>query len=106
MTDEEKGIWNGGNTRINEKRELEILRNQEDYYDATDSERETREELVKREKMMKEESNYKEIQSNHKVMRKPMHELYKGINKQINNFEEWSKERTKISGMGGVQRKK
>ena len=49
MTDEEKGIWNGGNTRINEKRELEILRGQEDYYDAIDSEKETREELVKRE---------------------------------------------------------
>ena len=41
--------------------------------------------------MMKEESNYKEIQQNHKVSSKPMHELYKGINKQINNFEKWSK---------------
>ena len=104
MTDEEKGIWNGGNTRINEKRELEILRKQEDYYDATDSEKETREELVKREKMMKQESNYNEIQSNHTLSKKPMHELYKGINKQINNFEKWNKERTPITGMGGVQR--
>lgn len=96
MTDEEKGIWNGGNTRINEKRELEILRKQEDYYDAMDSEVEFREDLVKRQ----------EIMDKTRIERKPMHELYKGINKQINNFEEWSKERTKISGMGGVQRKK
>ena len=96
MTDEEKGIWNGGNTRINEKRELEILRNQEDYYDATDSEVEFREDLVKRQ----------EIMDKTRIERKPMHELYKGINKQINNFEEWNKERTPITGMGGVQRKK
>ena len=96
MTDEEKGIWNGGNTRINEKRELEILRNQEDYYDATDSEVEFREDLVKRQ----------EIMDKTRIERKPMHELYKGINKQINNFEKWNKERTPITGMGGVQRKK
>ena len=43
MTDEEKGIWNGGNTYT--KRELEILRGQEDHYDAMDSEQETREDL-------------------------------------------------------------
>ena len=106
MTDEEKGIWNGGNTRINEKRELEILRKQEDYYDAIDSEKETREELVKREKLMKQESNYKEIQSNHTLSKKPMHELYKGINKQINNFEKWKDERTPWSGMAGPKRDK
>ena len=47
MTDEKEGIWNGGNTRINEKKELEILRGQEDYYDAMDSEVENREDLVK-----------------------------------------------------------
>ena len=94
MTDEEKGIWNGGHTYT--KKELEILRKQEDYYDATDSEVEFREDLVKRQ----------EIMDKTRIERKPMHELYKGINKQINNFEEWSKERTKISGMGGVQRKK
>ena len=70
------------------------------------SSRETREELVKREKMMKEESNYKEIQSNHKVSRKPMHELYKGINKQINNFEKWKDERTPWTKMGGPTRDK
>ena len=96
MTDEEKGIWNGGNTRINEKRELEILRNQEDYYDATDSEVEFREDLVKRQKVMDKT----------RIERKPMHELYKGINKQINNFEEWSKERTPWTKMGGVKRTK
>jgi len=96
MTDEEKGIWNGGNTRINEKRELEILRNQEDYYDATDSEVEFREDLVKRQ----------EIMDKTRIERKPMHELYKGINKQINNFEEWSKERTPWTKMGGVKRTK
>ena len=104
MTDEKEGIWNGGNTYT--KRELEILRKQEDQYDTMFSERVTREELVKREKMMKEESNYKEIQMNHKVSSKPMHELYKGINKQINNFEKWSKERTPWTKMGGPQRDK
>ena len=94
MTDEEKGIWNGGHTYT--KKELEILRKQEDYYDATDSEVEFREDLVKRQ----------EIMDKTRIERKPMHELYKGINKQINNFEEWSKERTNISGMGGVKRTK
>ena len=96
MTDEEKGIWNGGNTRINEKRELEILRGQEDHYDAMDSERETREDLKTRQ----------EIMDKTRIERKPMHELYKGINKQINNFEEWSKERTPWTKMGGVKRTK
>ena len=106
MTDEKEGIWNGGNTRINEKKELEILRGQEDYYDAMDSEKETREELVKREKLMKQESNYKEIQSNHTLSKKPMHELYKAINKQINNFEKWKDERTPWSNMAGPKRDK
>ena len=96
MTDEEKGIWNGGNTRINEKRELEILRGQEDYYDAMDSEVENREDLVKRQ----------EIMDKTRIERKPMHELYKGINKQINNFEKWSKERTPWSNMAGPKRDK
>jgi len=104
MTDEKEGIWNGGNTYT--KRELEILRKQEDQYDTMFSERVTREELVKREKMMKEESNYKEIQMNHKVSSKPMHELYKGINKQINNFEKWKDERTPWTKMGGPTRDK
>ena len=89
------GIWNGWKTRIN-KEEARIFRQQEDYYDATDSEIEFREDLVKRQKIMDKT----------RIDRKPMHELYKGINKQINNFEEWSKERTNISGMGGVKRTK
>ena len=104
MTDEEQGIWNGGNTYT--RRELEILRGQEDYYDTIDSEKETREELVKREEMMKQESNYNEIQSNHTLSKKPMHELYKGINKQINNFEKWKDERTPWSNMAGPKRDK
>ena len=104
MTDEKEGIWNGGNTYT--KRELEILRKQEDQYDTMFSERVTREELVKREKMMKQESNYNEIQSNHTLSKKPMHELYKGINKQINNFEKWKDERTPWSGMAGPKRDK
>ena len=53
---------------------------------------------------MKEESNYKEIQSNHKLSRKPMHELYKGINKQINNFEKWKDEQTPWTKVGGPTR--
>ena len=89
------GIWNGGKTRIN-KEEARIFRQQEDYYDATDSEIEFREDLVKRQ----------EIMDKTRIERKPMHELYKGINKQINNFEEWNKERTPWSKMGGVKRTK
>jgi len=96
MTDEKEGIWNGGNTRINEKKELEILRGQEDYYDAMDSEVENREDLVKRQ----------EIMDKTRIERKPMHELYKGINKQINNFEKWSKEKTPWSNMAGPNRDK
>ena len=105
MTDEKEGIWNGGNTRIN-KEEARIFRQQEDEYDIIFSEIKTREELVKREKMMKEEANYKEIQSNHTLSKKPMHELYKGINKQINNFEKWKDERTPWSRMAGPNRDK
>jgi len=96
MTDEKEGIWNGGNTRINEKKELEILRGQEDYYDAMDSEVENREDLVKRQ----------EIMDKTRIETKPMHELYKGINKQINNFEKWKDERTPWSNMAGPNRDK
>ena len=94
MTDEKEGIWNGGNTYT--RRELEVLRKQEDYYDAIDSEVENREDLVKRQ----------EIMDKTRIERKPMHELYKGINKQINNFEKWSKERTPWSNMAGPKRDK
>ena len=96
MRDEEKGIWNGGNTRINEKKELEILRKQEDYYDAMDSEQETREDLKTRQKIMNETQ----------IDKKPMHELYKGINKQINNFEKWKDDKTPWLNMGGPKRDK
>jgi len=95
MSDEEQGIWNGGTTRIN-KEEARIFRRMEDYYDVVDSEKETREELVERQKIMDKT----------RIEKKPMHELYKGINKQINNFEKWSKEKTPWSKMGGVQRKR
>jgi hypothetical protein len=94
MTDEEKGIWNGGNTYT--KRELEILRGQEDHYDAMDSEQETREDLKERQKIMDKT----------RIETKPMHELYKGINKQINNFEKWKDERTPWSNMAGPKRDK
>ena len=96
MSDEEKGIWNGGNTRINEKKELEILRKQEDYYDAMDSEQETREDLKTRQEIMNETQ----------IDKKPMHELYKGINKQINNFEKWKDDKTPWLNMGGPKRDK
>ena len=94
MTDEEKGIWNGGNTYT--KRELEILRGQEDYYDAMDSERETREDLKTRQ----------EIMDKTRIEKKPMHELYKGINKQINNFAKWKNDKTPWSKMAGPNRDK
>ena len=91
---------------MEEEKYLKMIRNSEDFHDTIDCEKETREDLVEREKMMKKEANYQDIQSNHTLSKKPMHELYKGINKQINNFEEWSKKRTNISGMGGVKRTK
>ena len=94
MTDEKEGIWNGGNTYT--RKELEILRGQEDHYDAMDSERETREDLKTRQ----------EIMDKTRIERKPMHELYKGINKQINNFEKWKDERTPWSRMAGPKRDK
>ena len=94
MSDEEKGIWNGGNTYT--KRELEILRGQEDHYDAMDSEVEFRKDLKERQKIMNET----------RIEKKPMHELYKGINKQINNFEKWKDERTPWKKMGGPTRDK
>ena len=37
---------------------------------------------------------------------KPMHELYKGINKQINNFEKWKDDKTPWLNMGGPKRDK
>jgi|TARA_R100001443_G_scaffold115610_2_gene133784 hypothetical protein len=82
MSDEEQGIWNGGKTRIN-KEEAKVFRQMEDSYDITDSERETREELVERQKVMDET----------RIERKPMHELYTSIDYS---------EKTKVSGIGGL----
>ena len=87
----DKGIWNGGTTRIN-KEEARIFRRMEDEYDTIFSEVHTRDELVKREKLMKQDKNYEEIQMNHQVSRKPLHELYTDI-----DYEE----KTNISLMGG-----
>ena len=91
---------------MEEEKYLKMIRNSEDFHDTIDCETKTREDLVKREKMMKQEANYQDIQKNHKVSSKPMHELYKGINKQINNFEKWKNDKTPWMKMGGPQRDK
>jgi len=95
MSDEEQGIWNGGTTRIN-KEEARIFRRMEDYYDVVDSEVQTREELEERQVIMNET----------KIEKKPYQELYKGINKQINNFEKWKNDKTPWLNMGGPKRDK
>ena len=79
MTDEKKGIWNGGKTNISHN---EILRGLEDRYDIEDSELEFREDLKERQKIMDKT----------RIEKKPMHELYTNI--------DYSK-KTKITGMGG-----
>ena len=90
---EKKTMWNGGKTiEYNE-----MIRESEDYYDTIDSEIEFREDLVKREKLMREEAKNQKIQSKYSLSKKPMHELYNDI-----DYEE----KTPVSGMGGVQRKK
>jgi len=99
MANDKKGIWNGGVTKPNgyiSREEAKIFRQMEDSYDLDDSEIEFREDLVKRQKIVDKT----------RIERKPMHELYKGINKQINNFEKWSKERTPWSRMAGPKRDK
>ena len=78
MTDEKKGIWNGGNTNVSYDK---MLRDSEDYYDTIDSEIEFREDLKERQKVMDKTR-----------IKKPMHELYTNI--------DYSK-KTKVSGMGG-----
>ena len=84
---------------MEEDKYLKMMRDSEDYHDTIDCEIETRKELVEREKMMKQEANYKEIQQNHKVSSKPMHELYKGLNQRVDLYK------TKVTGMGGHQMK-
>ena len=78
MTDEKKGIWNGGKTN----KYNEMIRESEDYYDEIDSETTFREDLVERQKIMDKTR-----------LKRPMHELYTDI-----DYEE----KTPISGMGGV----
>ena len=82
MTDEKKGIWNGGKTNIS-KDDAMIFRQMEDSYDLDDSEVEFREDLVERQKIMDKT----------RIERKPTHELYTNIDYN---------EKTKVSGMGGV----
>ena len=81
MTDEKKGIWNGGKTNIS-KDDAMIFRQMEDSYDLDDSEVEFREDLVERQKIMDKT----------RIERKPMHELYTNIDYN---------EKTKVSGLGG-----
>ena len=78
MTDEKKGIWNGGKTNISHN---EILRGLEDRYDIEDSELEFREDLKERQKIM-----------NKTRIKRPLHELYTEI--------DYNK-KTEISRMGG-----
>ena len=81
---------------MEEDKYLEMIRSSEDYHDTIDCELKTRKELQERQVIMNET----------RIETKPMHELYKGINKQINNFAKWSKERTPWSNMAGPKRDK
>ena len=92
MTDEKKGIWNGGKTNITTK-EATIFRQMEDSYDLDDSEIEFREELQEREKLMREEQKNQKIESKYTLSKKPLHELYTDIDYS---------EKTKITGIGGI----
>tara|TARA_R100001443_G_C3228675_1_gene147799 strand:+ start:179 stop:424 length:246 start_codon:yes stop_codon:yes gene_type:complete len=77
-----KEMWNGGETNKYNK----MWRESEDYYDVIDSETTFRDELKERQKIMDKTR-----------IKRPMHELYTDI-----DYEE----KTPVSGMGGVQRKK
>jgi len=81
---------------MQEEKYLKMMRDSEDYHDTIDSELKTRKELQERQVIMNET----------RIEKKPYQELYKGINKQINNFAKWSKERTPWMKMGGPQRDK
>ena len=81
---------------MQEEKYLKMIRDSEDFYDTIDSELKTRKELEERQIIMNET----------RIETKPMHELYRGINKQINNFAKWSKERTPWSNMAGPKRDK
>ena len=81
---------------MQEEKYLKMIRDSEDYHDTIDCEKETREDLVERQVVMNET----------RIEKKPYQELYKGINKQINNFEKWKNDRTPWMKMGGPQRDK
>jgi hypothetical protein len=81
---------------MQEEKYLKMIRDSEDFYDTIDCELKTRKELQERQIIMNET----------RIETKPMHELYRGINKQINNFAKWSKERTPWSNMAGPKRDK
>ena len=85
---------------MQEEKYLKMIRDSEDFYDTIDSELKTRKELEERQVIM----NETKIEMN--KLSKPYHELYKGINKQINNFAKWSRERTPWSRMAGPKRDK
>ena len=91
---------------MQEEKYLKMMRDSEDYHDTIDSELKTRKELQERQVIMNETRIEKKPYQELYMSSKPMHELYKGINKQINNFEKWSKERTPWMKMGGPQRDK
>ena len=81
---------------MEEEKYLEMIRTSEDYYDTIDCETETREDLEKRQVIMNET----------RIEKKPYQELYKGINKQINNFAKWKNDKTPWSNMAGPKRDK
>ena len=74
---------------MEEEKYLKMIRDSEDFYDTIDSELKTREELVERQKIMDES----------RIERKPIHELYKGLNQRVDLHK------TKVTGMGGHQMK-
>ena len=82
MSEKVKGVWNGGETN----KYSEMIRESEDYYDTIDSELDDRDDLKRRQKIMGETK-----------IKRPMHELYTDIDYT---------EKTPISGMGGVKRRK
>ena len=82
MSEKVKGVWNGGETN----KYSEMIRESEDYYDTIDSELDDRDDLKERQTIMGETK-----------IKRPMHELYTDIDYT---------EKTPISGMGGVKRRK
>ena len=73
---------------MQEEKYLKMIRDSEDFYDTIDSELKTRKELEERQVIMNET----------RIETKPYQELYKGINKRMD-------EPCEVSGMGGHQMK-